>query len=136
MHERHGPAGHRHRRGPGAETPLAGFTAPYALALLARRGEMHGYALRDDLEGSGLLPYVDFGNLYRTLRRMEEAGLVASRWELEQAGPGRRLYTVTPAGSEFLGRTAAGLRAVRAGLDVFFALQAPAGQDAGGSDQK
>ena len=45
---------------------------------------------------------VDIGNLYRTLRRMEMMGWVTSSWDKNEAGPDRRVYTITEAGREFL----------------------------------
>ena len=124
---RHGPAGprggpHGFRHGWGS--PFAGFTVP-AVLLLLRAGERHGYALRDELEGSGLIADVDFGNLYRALRRMEVAGLVDSRWEVGGEGPGRRVYTLTAAGERYLQQAADTLREVRASLDRFFSRYAP-----------
>jgi len=117
LHERrpgHGP-GFRHGWG----SPVAGFTVPSVLLLL-RGGERHGYALRDELESCGLIPDVDFGNLYRALRRMEAAGLVDSRWEVGGEGPGKRVYTLTADGEAYLRRAAEALRGVRATLDRFF----------------
>ncbi len=124
---RHGPGGarggpHGFRHGWGS--PFAGFTVP-AVLLLLRTGERHGYALRDELEASGLIPDVDFGNLYRALRRMEMAGLVDSRWEVGGEGPGRRVYTLTADGERYLRQAADALREVRATLDRFFARYAP-----------
>ena len=119
------PRAQGHRGGPfhgfrhGWGSPAAGFTVP-AVLLLLRGGERHGYALRDELEASGLIPDVDFGNLYRALRRMEAAGLVDSRWEVGGEGPGRRVYTLTADGERYLVRAAETLRGVRAALDRFF----------------
>lgn len=113
------------RRGPdeqGHLSPLAGLTAPYVLALLRGGREVHGYALRDELEARGLLPEVDCGNLYRTLRRMEESGLVSSRWDVDAAGPGRRRYVITPRGVAALDAAETALRRAREGLDLFFAI--------------
>lgn len=103
-------------------SPLAGFTVPYVLVLLQGGGEMHGYALRDELSRRGLLAEVDCGNLYRTLRRMEESGLVSSRWELDTAGPGRRRYSITAVGVAALATAESALRRAREGLDLFFEL--------------
>ncbi len=109
----HGPF--RHARG----SPLAGFTVPIVLLLL-RDGRHHGYALRDEIEAEGLVDDVDFGNLYRALRRMEEVGLVISCWENSAEGPGRRVYTITPEGERYLAETAEGLRRHHAAVERFF----------------
>lgn len=40
--------------------------------------------------------------IYRFLKVMEERGLVASSWDLEQRGPARRRYEITPDGKRCL----------------------------------
>ena len=50
-----------------------------------------GFADRDDPPG-----------VYRTLRCMEEEGLVCSSWETPDRGAARRLYEITPEGRERL----------------------------------
>lgn len=45
---------------------------------------------------------VDVGDLYRTLRRMEKDGWVESDWDKNEAGPDRRIYTITRNGRKFL----------------------------------
>ena len=76
-----------------------------AAALRARGiGEFHGYEiakrLADDAERRLLTAY---GTLYRALARLENMGLLHSRWEdpavaARESRPGRRLYTLTAAG--------------------------------------
>ena len=117
-----GPGPFRHGWG----TPFSGFTVPCILLLL-RRGPLHGYALRDELASSGLIPEVDFGNLYRALRRMEVAGLVSSRWDADGDGSGRRVYTLAPAGSSYLDAIVPDLRAVREAVGRFLTLYAGRG---------
>jgi DNA-binding PadR family transcriptional regulator len=41
---------------------------------------------------------VDVGQLYRTLRELELAGLVRSRWEMPDAGAARREYEIADEG--------------------------------------
>lgn len=66
--------------------------------------EFHGYqiarAIADRERAKLLLAY---GTLYKALERLDEAGLVASRWEpphvaAKQKRPRRRLYHVTAMG--------------------------------------
>ena len=40
--------------------------------------------------------------LYRTLRQLEKAGNVTSKWEVEKSGPARRIYRLTPKGLRHL----------------------------------
>lgn len=57
------------------------------LLLILAEGPAHGYEMVDQLGDLGV-GSVDKGGMYRTLRTMEEDGLVASGWEPSQNGPG------------------------------------------------
>lgn len=90
----------------------AGTLIPLELAIcvcavqLRRRGskEFHGYQLAKqlgDVADQKLL--TAYGTLYRALGRLEEMALLRSRREdpeiaARESRPGRRLYTLTPAG--------------------------------------
>jgi PadR family transcriptional regulator PadR len=84
---------------------------PFMLVLLAE-GSAHGYALVGQLEEMGVATgeQLDFGQVYRTLRDLEEAGLVSSTWSTEPAGPQRREYELTDAGYATLDEWAAVMR--------------------------
>ena len=72
----------RCRVGPGrfeVRARIERFAEPTVLLLLAE-GRSHGYQLADHLEELLDEGRVDFGNLYRLLRALEEEGLVASTW--------------------------------------------------------
>ncbi len=105
----------RCRVGPGrfeVRARIERFAEPAVLLLLAE-GPSHGYRLADHLEellGEGR---VDFGNLYRLLRALEEEGLVASRWSEEAPGPQKRVYELTGEGAALLDAWAASLGARR-----------------------
>ena len=80
---------------------------PFALVLLAD-GPVHGYAVTGQLEEMGLTGGpVNVGDVYRTLRDLEEAGLVSSTWSNEPVGPQRRDYRLTPKGYAALDEWAA-----------------------------
>jgi len=80
---------------------------PFLLAILTG-GPAHGYAIIGDLEKMGITGgSVDVGQVYRTLRELEEAGFVTSAWSIEGAGPARREYDLTDAGSAALDEWAA-----------------------------
>jgi PadR family transcriptional regulator len=87
----------RHRGWP----PAGGrrrWLEPFVLALLAQ-GPAHGYAIIGQLSEMGVNEgNVDVGQVYKTLRDLESAGDVVSRWQLEPSGPPRRNYELTPAG--------------------------------------
>lgn len=75
-----------------------------AMSLL-RQGaaDFHGFALAQSMrEGNGSKSLVAHGTLYKALGRLEEFGLLTSRWEdpAEGGRPRRRLYQLTPAGRQ------------------------------------
>ena len=79
---------------------------PFVLALLAS-GSAHGYAIVGELSQLGITTgAVDVGQVYRTLRDLEEAGQVTSSW-MTGTGPARRDYVMTEAGFAALDEWAA-----------------------------
>lgn len=70
----------------------------------------HGFGIAKRVqEQTGARKLLSHGSLYEALARMEEAGLLQSRWEsarqaLAEHRPRRRLYRVTPAGHGALAR--------------------------------
>lgn len=72
----------------------------HLLAML-RGWSAYGYELAQRLHAEGVGEY-NKGTVYRTLRHMEHLGLVSSIWDTSTAGPARRMYTLTQAGSLFL----------------------------------
>lgn len=70
------------------------------LAVLpALREERHAYLLRKELAASGL--NIEEGTLYPLLRRIEEQGLLASRWDDADGRP-RRYYRLSADGEAVL----------------------------------
>lgn len=78
--------------------------------------EFHGFAVaRAIQERDAARRLTAHGTLYRALARMEDAGLLESRWEdpdvAEREGrPRRRLYRVTAAGAQALAQARADAR--------------------------
>ena len=68
-------AGGRGENGWEVLPPIARFIEPAALLAL-RDGSTHGYGLAEDIGNLLGVPRVDYGNLYRLLRRLEHEGLV------------------------------------------------------------
>jgi len=94
------------------EEPQGGLPRNYlraSLLLLIGEAPAHGYDLLDHIGQLGLR-HVDPGGLYRTLRVMEDDGLVSSWWEHSVAGPARRTYRLTSEGVEWLHAWAGALR--------------------------
>ncbi|MCU0506596.1 MAG: helix-turn-helix transcriptional regulator [Chloroflexi bacterium] len=90
--------------------PLGGrrrWMEPFLLAILSG-GPVHGYAIIGRLEEMRITGgSVDVGQVYRTLRELEQAGLVTSTWSLQAQGPARREYELTAAGYAALDEWAA-----------------------------
>jgi PadR family transcriptional regulator, regulatory protein PadR len=84
------------------------------LLLLLREQPAYGYELLQRLQPFGF-DRSDPGGLYRTLRGLEEEGLVRSAWQASQAGPDRRIYELTRAGMEALHLQA---KALAAGTEI------------------
>ncbi len=79
---------------------------PFVLAFLAS-GAGHGYAIVGELAQLGITNGpVDVGQVYRTLRDLEQAGQVVSSWTTG-TGPARRDYELTAAGFAALDEWAA-----------------------------
>lgn len=85
--------------------------APSLLLLLAE-APGHGYELMDRLRPLGF-DWGGPGPIYRELRTLEDAGLIASDWSVGQSGPGRRVYEITHSGRDSLERSVAGVLALQ-----------------------
>lgn len=101
------------RRTPGTLLPLELEILDTALSM-RRSGQpaFHGFglaqAMRDQRGSRSLTAH---GTLYKALGRLEELGLLASRWEdpaAAQGRPRRRLYELTPSGADAPARARAG----------------------------
>ncbi|MEW5762910.1 MAG: helix-turn-helix transcriptional regulator [Bacillota bacterium] len=90
------------------------------LLLLLAENPAHGYELIQRLnEADFANGEADVATVYRHLRRMDQEGLLASRWEAGAAGPARRLYTLTPRGREVLDAWAASVQEQKEKLESF-----------------
>lgn len=97
-----------------------GFPRAYlrpSLLLLLAEAPSHGYDLLEKVRDLGVRVAEPSG-LYRTLRSMDEDGLVSSWWEPSQSGPARRRYVITDAGRAALEAFVADLREMRGLLDL------------------
>ncbi len=83
--------------------PERGWTQFLFLRLIHEK-PMHGYQIMEELSKRGFLQKdrLEAGTVYTVLRRMEHHGLIVSEWEEVANGPDRRVYTVTPEGSQIL----------------------------------
>nr|MDQ6946557.1 PadR family transcriptional regulator [Actinomycetota bacterium] len=79
------------------------------LLLLVGERSRHGYELYEALVAADV-GLVDPSRVYRVLHGLDEDALSASRWQASMGlGPERRVYSLTPAGTEALDTCAAGV---------------------------
>ena len=78
--------------------PFSGHLDMLLLAALRSR-PMHGYAIMEYVRqaSSGQFDYAE-GTIYPALRRLEDDGLLRSRW-MTTEGRRRRVYDISPQGS-------------------------------------
>jgi PadR family transcriptional regulator PadR len=92
------------RRKPGTLLPLETEILEAALSML-RSGQatFHGFGLAQTMrEQSGSRSLTAHGTLYKALSRLEDFGLLTSRWEdaaVAEGRPRRRLYELTRQGA-------------------------------------
>lgn len=94
---------------------------PALLTTLAASNGLHGYELDRQLRASPMMQgrKPDLAGVYRLLKRMEERGLVTSDWDMTEAGPPKRIYVITDAGLDCLGRWVRTLREYSDSLVLF-----------------
>lgn len=92
------------RRKPGTLLPLEAEILEVALSMLrsGQQAAFHGFGLAQTMrEQRGSRSLTGHGTLYKALNRLEEFGLLVSRWEEATAAggrPRRRLYELTTQG--------------------------------------
>jgi DNA-binding PadR family transcriptional regulator len=108
------------RRKPGTLLPLETEILETALSLLrSGHATFHGFGLaRTMREQTGSRSLTGHGTLYKALSRLEEFGLLTSRWEDAAAAEGRprrRLYELTRQGAHVAEQASAGKAGKAAG---------------------
>ena len=96
------------------------WLVPVILVTL-REWNSYGYKLMERLTAFGF-EATNPGTLYRTLRQMENNGIVKSNWETSKGGPARRMYSITDAGEAYLDFWAKSLEQYQQTMDTFFQL--------------
>lgn len=82
---------------------LKGHLDLIVLAALAAEGPAHGYAIIEAIKRkSGQAFDLPEGTIYPALHRLEQAGLLSSRWTIAESGRKRRVYTLTRTGRRAL----------------------------------
>jgi PadR family transcriptional regulator len=88
-------------RHPGSKKAERYIQSSILMALKIRSS--YGYELIKGISQFGFVEgQAPPGMIYRHLRDLEENGLVSSEWQTEGAGPAKRVYHLTPEGSEVL----------------------------------
>lgn len=88
-------------RQPGSKKAERYIQSSILMALKIRSS--YGYELIKEISQFGFVEgQAPPGMIYRHLRDLEENGLVSSEWQTEGAGPAKRVYQLTPEGSEVL----------------------------------
>lgn len=81
---------------------LKGHLDLIVLAALAA-GPAHGYAVIEEIRRRSHQAFdLPEGTIYPALHRLEEAGLLASRWVTAESGRRRRVYALTRRGARAL----------------------------------
>ena len=86
---------------------LSRLSQPTILTLLALNDKpMHGYIIVQQAANSPMFggKKPDATGIYRALKRMEQTGLVTSRWEMPEEGSAKRLFELTDKGRACLRR--------------------------------
>ena len=79
------------------------FIEPVLLLMLKQRGKSYGYDLSEHMQQYMLTDAsVERAALYRSLRTLEAHGYVCSKWETDDSGPARRVYSLTKEGERHL----------------------------------
>jgi PadR family transcriptional regulator PadR len=110
--------GHVPPRKPGTLLPIETEILEVALSMLrSGHATFHGFGLAQTMrDQSGSRSLTAHGTLYKALGRLEEFGLVTSRWEdaaAVEGRPRRRLYELTGQGINVAERALAGEAAAR-----------------------
>lgn len=102
-----------------SEGYIGEFEHMVLLAIMQLGDSAYGVAIMDELEKRAGRT-TSRGATYMTLDRMESKGLIRSRMgepTAERGGRAKRLFRVTPAGTEAVRRSRAALRALSEGLE-------------------
>lgn len=76
---------------------------PIILILLSKQ-DLHGYLIIQELENKDFFhgEKVDNTGIYRTLKTLEDKGLVKSEWDINGAGAAKKIYKISVAGKDCL----------------------------------
>jgi poly-beta-hydroxybutyrate-responsive repressor len=112
----------------GNKGPLSPITEAWSknwhvpvILLMLKEWNSYGYELMEKMSQFGLNT-MNPGTFYRTLRQMEKDGIVSSSWDTSEAGPAKRVYSITAAGEAYLKFWADSLDQYQKMMNAFFRL--------------
>ena len=108
------------QNGAGTEAWAKNWHVPVILLML-RGWNSYCYELMEKMSTFGLNA-MNPGTFYRTLRQMEKDGVVSSSWDTSEAGPARRVYSITDAGEAYLKLWTESLNQYQKMMNTFFDL--------------
>jgi transcriptional regulator len=109
---------------------LKGHLDMIVLAALAA-GPAHGYAVIEGIRRrSGSAFDLPEGTIYPALHRLEQAGLLASRWVTAESGRRRRVYALTRRGERALAERRAVWQQFSQAIGNLLAASRPSGNPA------
>lgn len=77
----------------------------HAILGIIKEGPRHGYELKNIFDQRiGSFWNLNYGQIYTTLDRLEKEGLVEGREEEQNSRPDKKVYAISPKGSQELGR--------------------------------
>lgn len=82
-------------------TEWARAALPGAVVALVSDQETYGYVIAQNLTSAGF-GTIKGSTLYPLLARLEQDGALVSTWREGEGGPGRKYYTVTAKGKQWL----------------------------------
>jgi len=95
------------------------YLVPALLLLLAEKSS-HGYELTERYSELGFTEAnFDPGSIYRTLKLLETEGLIKSKWDTEEIGPAKKIYSITSEGIEMLSSWAVNILKRKKIFEVF-----------------
>ncbi len=98
---------------------MSRFLIPALLLLLAEKSS-HGYELTERYaELKFTEAGFDPGSIYRTLKLLESEGFIKSKWDTEEIGPAKKIYSITSEGLEILSSWAVDIKERKNSLKLF-----------------
>ncbi len=98
---------------------ISRFLIP-ALLLLIYEKPSHGYELAEKYTEFGFtVASSDPGAIYRTLKLLESEGFIKSRWDTDNPGPAKKIYSITDEGLKLLSGWISEIKERKKTLELF-----------------